>query len=160
MSEPGLLELSPILEGLRALNGWRQDVIAGLHGMAAMMADLGLLPSGAMLQMETLAYETEQDSLRIAFVGEFSRGKTELINALFFSDMGTRLLPSGSGQTTMCPVEIRGAPQGRPGLQLLPIASRSLDVSIEKLKRAGSAWTRLPLPLEEKSELNQTLLHL
>ena len=160
MSEPGLLELSPILQGLRALNGWRQDVITGLHGMAAMMADLGLLPSGAMLQMETLAYETEQDSLRIAFVGEFSRGKTELINALFFSDMGTRLLPSGSGQTTMCPVEIRGAPQGRPGLQLLPIASRSLDVSIEKLKRAGSAWTRLPLPLEEKSELNQTLLHL
>ncbi|MDD5003607.1 MAG: GTP-binding protein, partial [Acidithiobacillus sp.] len=78
MSEPGLLELSPILQGLRALNGWRQDVITGLHGMAAMMADLGLLPSGAMLQMETLAYETEQDSLRIAFVGEFSRGKTEL----------------------------------------------------------------------------------
>ncbi|MHB1581247.1 MAG: dynamin family protein [Acidithiobacillus sp.] len=160
MSEEHLLKTSPILQGLRALNGWRQKVITGLHEMAALTADLGLLPSGTMLQMETLAYETEQDSLRIAFVGEFSRGKTELINALFFSDMGARLLPSSSGQTTMCPVEIRGAPQGRPGLQLLPIASRSLDVSIEKLKRAGSAWTRLPLVLEEKNERSQVLAHL
>ena len=160
MSEEQSLDTSPILQGLCALNGWRQEVIAGLHAMAAMTTDLGLLPSGIMLQMETLAYETERDSLRVAFVGEFSRGKTELINALFFSDMGTRLLPSSSGQTTMCPVEIRGAPQGRPGLQLLPIASRSLDVSIEKLKRAGSAWTRLPLSLEEKNERTQTLAHL
>jgi hypothetical protein len=160
MSKEHLLKTSPILQGLCALNGWRQKVIDGLHEMAALTADLGLLPSGTMLQLETLAYETAQDSLRIAFVGEFSRGKTELINALFFSDMGARLLPSSSGQTTMCPVEIRGAPQGRPGLQLLPIASRNLDVSIEKLKKAGSAWTRLPLVLEEKNERNQALAHL
>ncbi|MHB8114896.1 MAG: dynamin family protein [Acidithiobacillus ferrivorans] len=160
MSKEHLLKTSPILQGLCALNSWRQKVIDGLHEMAALTADLGLLPSGTMLQLETLAYETEQDSLRIAFVGEFSRGKTELINALFFSDMGARLLPSSSGQTTMCPVEIRGAPQGRPGLQLLPIASRNLDVSIEKLKRAGSAWTRLPLVLEEKNERCQALAHL
>ncbi|MBN6739580.1 dynamin family protein [Acidithiobacillus sp. MC6.1] len=160
MSKEHMLETSPILQGLRALNNWRQKVIDGLHGMAALTADLGLLPSGTMLQLETLAYETEQDSLRIAFVGEFSRGKTELINALFFSDMGGRLLPSSSGQTTMCPVEIRGAPQGRPELQLLPIASRSLDVSIEKLKKARSAWTRLPLVLEEKNERSQALAYL
>ncbi|MGE4529862.1 MAG: dynamin family protein, partial [Acidithiobacillus sp.] len=151
---------SPILEGLAALNLWRQQLISSLHEMAALTADLGLLPSGTMLQLETLAFDTEQDSLRIAFVGEFSRGKTELINALFFSDMGNRLLPSSSGQTTMCPVEIRGAPQGRPGLQLLPIASRSLDVSIEKLKKAGSAWRRFPLSLEDKKDRAESLAHL
>lgn len=151
---------SPILEGLSALNRWRQDLVSGLHEMAALTADLGLLPSGTMLQLETLAYDTEQDSLRIAFVGEFSRGKTELINALFFSDMGQRLLPSSSGQTTMCPVEIRGAPQGRPGLQLLPIASRSLDVSIEKLKKAGSAWRKFPLSVADKKERSESLAHL
>ncbi|OYV82880.1 MAG: hypothetical protein B7Z70_00485, partial [Acidithiobacillus ferrivorans] len=98
MSEEHLLKTSPILQGLRALNSWRQKVIGGLHEMAALTADLGLLPSGTMLQLETLAYETEQDSLRIALVGEFSRGKTELINALFFADMGARLLPSSPGQ--------------------------------------------------------------
>jgi len=33
-----------------------------------------------------------EDELTIAFVGEYSRGKTELINALFFSDFGQRML--------------------------------------------------------------------
>ncbi len=160
MSVTQPINQSPILEGLAALNQWRQQLVGGLHELAALTADLGLLPSGTMLQLETLAYDTEQDSLRIAFVGEFSRGKSELINALFFSDMGQRLLPSSSGQTTMCPVEIRGAPQGRPGLQLLPIASRSLDVSIEKLKRAGSAWRRFPLSLDDKKERAESLAHL
>ncbi|WP_369573843.1 dynamin family protein [Acidithiobacillus sp. IBUN Pt1247-S3] len=111
--------------------------------MAELTGDLGLVPGGSILHIENLAFEVEQDNLRLAVVGEFSRGKTELINALLFADLGQRFLPSSTGQTTMCPVEIRGAPQGRPGLQLLPIASRSMDISIEKLKRAGSAWVRV-----------------
>lgn len=47
-----------------------------------------------------------EDELTIAFVGEYSRGKTELINALFFSDFGQRMLPSQAGRTTMCPTEL------------------------------------------------------
>ncbi len=136
---------SPILEGLQSLNAWRQQVVLSLRALAELAGELGLLPGGSILRIENLAFEITQDSLRLAVVGEFSRGKSELINALLFADQGQRFLPSGSGQTTMCPVEIRGAPQGRPGLQLLPIASRSIDVSVEKLKRAGSAWVRMPL---------------
>ncbi|HEY4732837.1 MAG TPA: hypothetical protein VIH66_06285, partial [Gammaproteobacteria bacterium] len=37
------------------------------------------------------------DKLTIAFVAEFSRGKSELINAIFFADYGRRLLPSEAG---------------------------------------------------------------
>ncbi|WP_308389925.1 dynamin family protein [Acidithiobacillus sp. AMEEHan] len=140
---PNSLNDSPILQGLRSFRRWREDVAQSLHQLAELTGDLGLLPGGSILQLENLAFEVEQDNLRLAVVGEFSRGKTELINALLFADLGQRFLPSSTGQTTMCPVEIRGAPQGRAGLQLLPIASRSMDVSIEKLKRAGSAWVRL-----------------
>ena len=154
------LALSPILRELQVLSHWRDQIAGRLHDLAALTTDLGLLPGGTVLRLETLAYEIGQDSLRVAFVGEFSRGKTELINALFFANVGGRLLPSSSGQTTMCPVEIRGAPQGNPGMQLLPIASRTLDVTIEKLKKAGSAWTRIPLGLESTSGRNAALAHL
>lgn len=154
------LALSPILRELQVLRQWRDQVAGRLHDLAALTTDLGLLPGGTVLRLETLAYEIGQDNLRVAFVGEFSRGKTELINALFFANVGGRLLPSSSGQTTMCPVEIRGAPQGNPGMQLLPIASRTLDVTIEKLKKAGSAWTRIPLGLESTSGRNAALAHL
>jgi hypothetical protein len=46
------------------------------------------------------------DKLSIAFVAEFSRGKSELINAIFFADYGQRILPSSAGRTTMCPTEL------------------------------------------------------
>ncbi len=141
---------SPILQSLQSFQLWREQVAQSLHRLAELTGDFGLIPGGSILQLENLAFAIEQDHLRLAVVGEFSRGKTELINALLFADQGQRFLPSSTGQTTMCPVEIRGAPQGRPGLQLLPIASRSMDISIEKLKRAGSAWVRMDCAEEGK----------
>jgi hypothetical protein len=48
----------------------------------------------------------ETDRVTLAFVAEFSRGKTELINSLFFAETGVRLLPSSPGRTTMCPTEL------------------------------------------------------
>ncbi|MGK9450537.1 dynamin family protein [Acidithiobacillus caldus] len=156
--DPKSLQSSPILQGIEDLNAWRSAVVEQLHGLSNLTSELGLLPGSVILRLETLAFEIERDSLRLALVGEFSRGKTELINALFFADQGTRLLPSGTGQTTMCPVEIRGAPQGRPGLQLLPIASRAMDVSIEKLKRAGSAWVRLAYDSTQQAHERSAML--
>ncbi|MCY0873029.1 MAG: dynamin family protein [Acidithiobacillus caldus] len=156
--DPKSLQSSPILQGIEDLNAWRSAVVEQLHGLSNLTSELGLLPGSVILRLETLAFEIERDSLRLALVGEFSRGKTELINALFFADQGTRLLPSGTGQTTMCPVEIRGAPQGRPGLQLLPIASRAMDVSIEKLKRAGSAWVRLAYDSAQQAHERSAML--
>ena len=46
------------------------------------------------------------EKLVVAFVAEFSRGKSELINAIFFADTGRRILPATPGRTTMCPVEL------------------------------------------------------
>ena len=39
----------------------------------------------------------QSDRITLAFVAEFSRGKTELINSLFFAETGVRLLPSSPG---------------------------------------------------------------
>ena len=58
------------------------------------------------LRLADTASSLRQDKLVVAFVAEFSRGKTELINAMFFADYGQRLLPSEAGRTTMCPTEL------------------------------------------------------
>jgi len=176
------MNTSPIVSGLDTLHQWRQQLILALQDIAGLTADLDLLPSGTMLKMETLARDVQRTALRVAFVGEFSRGKTELINALFFADgaptaqpdlsrKGSRLLPSSSGQTTMCPVEIQGCTRQGPhpardgrhwanSIQLLPIASRTLDVPIERLKNAKSAWQRFSLPLDDAPKRGEALARL
>ena len=75
------------------------------------------------LRLADTASSLRQDKLVVAFVAEFSRGKTELINALFFADHGQRLLPSDAGRTTMCPTELF-AKRGR-GAQPVPVADRN-----------------------------------
>jgi len=86
------------------------------------------------------------DHITLAFVGEYSRGKTELINSLFFSNYGQRILPSRAGRTTMCPTELLFDPRSeRSYIRLLPIESRLEDTSIAQLKRTPRLWLNLPL---------------
>lgn len=99
------------------------------------------------------------DRLTVAVVAEFSRGKTELINAIFFADSGRRLLPSEAGRTTMCPTELfydREADQAY--VRLLPIETRQEDQSIAELKRNVAYWTTLPLNTNSADEMADTLL--
>ena len=73
--------------------------------------------------------------MTLAFIAEFSRGKTELINAMFFSGFKQRLLPSNVGRTTMCPTEIFYDPSEEPYIKLLPIETRKRQESVGALKR-------------------------
>ena len=76
----------------------------------------------------------KRDQLVMAFLAEFSRGKTETINALFFSDFNQRLLPSEPGRTTMCPTEIFWDAREEPCIKLLPIGTRLSDDTLTYLK--------------------------
>jgi hypothetical protein len=99
-----------------------------------------------------------QDELTIAFVGEYSRGKTELINALFFADYGQRMLPSQAGRTTMCPTELFCDKQSDLGyLKLLPIESRKDDTSLDNLKNNPSEWQSFTLDSHSPEEMKRTL---
>ena len=72
------------------------------------------------LRLQYLLERLQDDKLTVAFVAEFSRGKSELINAIFFGDHGDRILPSSAGRTTMCPTELGYDPSFLPCLRLLP----------------------------------------
>jgi hypothetical protein len=109
------------------------------------------------LRLADTASSLRQDKLVVAFVAEFSRGKTELINALFFADHGQRLLPSDAGRTTMCPTELYSNTDEVPSLSLLPIESRRRSESLAHLKRMPIEWCRISLDPADPRQLQDSL---
>ncbi len=106
-----------------------------------------------LLRLYDLTENLKKDRLLLAFVAEFSRGKTELINALFFSDFKQRLLPSDAGRTTMCPTEIFYDSEADPYIRLLPIETRFRDESINALKRMPVEWNTLKLDVADPNAM-------
>jgi Dynamin family len=93
------------------------------------------------LRIYQLIDSLKSDKLVIALVGEFSRGKTELLNAIFFSEYKQRLLPSAAGRTTMCPTELRFDKKDDPYIKLLPIETRKTSITIAEYKKTPVHWT-------------------
>ncbi len=113
---------------------------------------------------DTLRFLEARDSLinerlNIAFVAEFSRGKTELINALFFSDYQRRLLPSDAGRTTMCPTELFYDNKSNESyIRLLPIETRLEEkITISDYKQEPQNWTTIPLDVDSPDQMEQVL---
>ena len=112
-------------------------------------------------QLQNSLKSLRADHITLAFIGEFSRGKTELINSLFFADYGQRLLPSDAGRTTMCPTEIFfDAQQATSSIQLLPIETRHQETSLTQLKSQANAWTQIAIDHGGSASLASALSHL
>lgn len=101
-----------------------------------------------------------KDRLILALVAEFSRGKTETVNALFFADFQQRLLPSEAGRTTMCPTEILWDEDEEPCIKLLPIETRLSDDSMTYLKTLPKLWRKFRLDMESPEAMKATLRQL
>ncbi len=135
----------PIAESLDALAHWRAqlDRQVGLFGRS--MVEQELLDDGDATLLAALRERLSSDKLVLAFVAEFSRGKSELINAIFFADAGRRVLPATPGRTTMCPVELRFDADLPPRLALLPIETRLRGLSLSELRPREEHWQHVPL---------------
>ena len=109
------------------------------------------------LRLQHLMDRLAEDKLNVAFVAEFSRGKSELINAIFFAEYKKRLLPSTAGRTTMCPTELLYDANLPPSIQLLPIATRAGNVTTTEYKRYPDEWTTIPLDIDSADAMLETL---
>ncbi|HEX7440928.1 MAG TPA: dynamin family protein [Caldimonas sp.] len=126
--------------------------------MAEFLQEHELSEGAATGQLESLRERLSNEKLVVAFVAEFSRGKSELINAIFFADTGRRILPATPGRTTMCPVEL-GWDGAEPAvLSLLPIETRLEGLSLAELRAQPRAWRRLTLDVDDPDQLAQSLL--
>ena len=138
-------------------SAWRQGVVAALQQYRHWLGTAELTDATTELRLNRTLARLADDKLSVAFVAEFSRGKSELINAIFFADYGQRILPSAAGRTTMCPTELLYDPAGPPSIRLLPIETRAANLSTSDYRDDPTAWTVLPLDLAAGDAMHETL---
>ena len=131
--------------GLADLKNWRANASQRLAGFRRWALVARLIDEQTASRLAHVERRLANERLTIAFVAEYSRGKSELINALFFADLGTRLLPSGLGRTTLCPTEILWDPSRRPSIRLLPIGTRESPKALREYIGEPGAWTEIAL---------------
>ncbi len=140
-----------------AYSDWRRRLSAGVLAMHDWMQDQDLADGQVDLRVQQLLERLHQDKLVVAFVAEFSRGKSELINAIFFADFGQRLLPSSAGRTTMCPTELLHDASRPPSIRLLPIETRLKDATVSEFKNYADEWVTFPLDLSSADKMGEAM---
>ena len=139
---------------------WKRELIQEIMRYRSWLTRNRLDTAELITQLEHNIELLRSDQITLAFIGEFSRGKTELINSLFFSNFGQRLLPSRAGRTTMCPTEIFFDSQQAPDtLRLLPIETRHLNSSLTQLKKEPQHWFNIALNPSDATSLIDAFAH-
>jgi hypothetical protein len=134
---------------------WREGVARALEHYRSSLEAADLLDAAAAQRIAAGFARVRDDRLSVAFVAEFSRGKSELINAIFFADYGQRILPSSAGRTTMCPTELLYDAAWPPSIRLLPIETRAERLSTSEFRDAHEAWTVVPLELDAPERMQE-----
>ncbi len=136
---------------------WRREFSLRLRLLSEWMKDHELLDAGVEERLQRLENQVRSDKVMVAFVGEFSRGKSELINAIFFAGYGRRIMPASAGRTTMCPTEMGYDADVPPCLRLLPIESRLQPQALMEWRMVPEKWTRVDLDVNDPQQLAAAL---
>jgi len=147
-----------LTQQVEAYHNWKKELIRQIGRYRLWLQDNNLFSDDISTRIRHGLELLIEDELTIAFVGEYSRGKTELINALFFSDFGQRMLPSQAGRTTMCPTELffdRSANENY--LLLLPIETRTGDLSLQQLRKQPERWVKHGLDERDPEVMREIL---
>jgi len=139
---------------------WRDELRETIEAYQAWLEGHGHADIRRSLRIYDLVESLRNDHIMLAFLAEFSRGKTELINAMFFSGYEQRLLPSDMGRTTMCPTEIFYDGAEDPYIRLLPIETRKGEDGIGALKHKPIEWVQIKLEVDSKEAMAEAMAKL
>jgi hypothetical protein len=140
-------------EQLDQHSAWRREFALRLRLLAEWMNDHDLLDPAVQERLKRLETQVRSDKVMVAFVAEFSRGKSEMINAIFFAGYGRRIMPASAGRTTMCPTEMGYDAEVPPCLRLLPIESRLQPQALMEWRMVPEQWTRIDLDVNNPQQL-------
>ena len=149
--------MTELIDQFSAYAGWRTAAADSVARLRAWLARNEVGDVQSDLRLQYLLERLRDDKLTVAFVAEFSRGKSELINAIFFADYGDRILPSSAGRTTMCPTELQWRKGAQPELRLLPIRTRACQTPVSELKRYAEEWQSVSLQSLDAGSLQAAL---
>jgi hypothetical protein len=145
-------------DNIGQFSNWKSDIGKTLSRFRLWLRRNDLFNEDIDKRLFKLQESLKNEYLTIAFVGEFSRGKTELINALFFAEYGQRILPSEAGRTTMCPTELFfDKKESRAYLRLLPIETRLEHTTLTEYREMPNLWTEVPLMTSSAQEMTLAL---
>jgi replication fork clamp-binding protein CrfC len=150
------MSMERLSQQVDAYVAWKRELLREITRYRSWLEHNRLSSDTLSAKLERAQRLLRTDQITLAFVGEFSRGKTELINSLFFSEFGQRMLPSQAGRTTMCPTELFYDPRSeRSYIRLLPIESRTTSASVAQFKRAPRHWVNIPLDPSDPDNMVQ-----
>lgn len=132
---------------------WRREFALRLKHLSEWLRDHELLDSAVEERLRRVETQIRSDKVMVAFVAEFSRGKSELINAIFFAGYKRRIMPASAGRTTMCPTELGYDAAVPPCLRLLPIETRLAPQPLMEWRGAPDKWTRIDLDVNDPAQL-------
>lgn len=138
-------------------SAWRLGQAQQLQTLEHWLQRQELLSPAVQERMERLRQRLQSDQVMVAFVAEFSRGKSELINAVFFAGYGRRIMPASAGRTTMCPTELGYEADLPPCLRLLPIETRLQPQSLLEWRSAAHQWERIDLDVNDPDQLARAI---
>lgn len=136
---------------------WRREFALRLKLLSEWLKDHDLLDSAVEERLRRLEGQMRSDKVMVAFVAEFSRGKSELINAIFFAGYKRRIMPASAGRTTMCPTELGYDADVPPCLRLLPIETRLQPQPLMEWRNVPEKWHRVDLDVNDPAQLAQAL---
>jgi hypothetical protein len=136
---------------------WRRQFALRLKLLSEWLRDHDLLDDAVEERLRRLESQIRSDKVMVAFVAEFSRGKSELINAIFFAGYKRRIMPASAGRTTMCPTELGYDADVPPCLRLLPIETRLHPQPLMEWRAVPEKWTRFDLDVNDAAQLAQAL---
>jgi replication fork clamp-binding protein CrfC len=150
------MSMERLSQQVDAYVAWKRELLREITRYRSWLEHNRLSSDALSAKLERAQRLLRTDQITLAFVGEFSRGKTELINSLFFSEFGQRMLPSQAGRTTMCPTELFYDPRSeRSYIRLLPIESRTASASVAQFKRVPRHWVNIPLDPSDPDNMVQ-----
>ncbi|MCW8887858.1 MAG: dynamin family protein [Gammaproteobacteria bacterium] len=151
------MEKRLLTEQMHAYGQWKSALIKNIEHYQEWLEENEMGTPEDELQIYEILGQLRSDKLTIAFVAEFARGKTELINAIFFSEYDRRLLPSEAGRTTMCPTELLyDSNEDHAYIRLLSIETRLSDIPIAEYKQDPINWTSMELDLENPDSMAES----
>ena len=152
-------ELHTLTGHIHNFERWKKDLARSLKSFRLWLRRNNLFSEPVDKRLHDLLSVLKNDYVTIAFAGEFSRGKTELINAMFFARYGKRILPSQAGRTTMCPTELfYDLDENDTYIKLLAIETRNDPRPLTEFRKLEDYWIKVPINTDSVEEMAEALV--
>ena len=148
---------APLLAKINEYESWRTNLEKNISDYRDWLSKSPQTDSVKELRLHDMLATIKHDQIVITFLADEARGKTETINALFFSNIDLSFFPTETGKGSICSTEIYWNENEEPCIKLLPISTRRTEDTLAYLKTTPNVWEKYQLNLDSSKEMQATL---